>query len=788
MKWTRRAAALALAGVLVPAAGVDAGHESPIEPSFYPQEIRLISTGPAEAAGMLPRAALHAYVGPDLYAGRTVPATVTPVTSFGGYVVLTLNAAAPGLGRPEQRCAAAEGVARALAAHPAGFVPHPYPVTPYHGDYLEHADLAQAAVNRIVRPRQGASDAKPALGGRPLRLAARGPLAERLARGAGRLSEGAWDARLETVEVDDLLAGETLRLNGWLGPPWFREGWFQAYLLLGGPGTDRTARAEAGRLALRLTDGSYRNAVERANLARTLVRVLERGCERTVLGYTLRREYVNTEYSAGVQNIAFDAQSGLDSAIFVRTVKLKDFIWNGWLRVGVAGGAAEAWNPVGGMGDPFGRLLWSAVGDPALLPSPYAATWIANRASPETFWSQQLARMLGSGAGGGEIAVPPDALLPEAGTGILRSAGPGRHAGERIQYRLLLSSFHDGTPMSVADLLYAYAFAFRWGGGTPGTPGAGGTRGAYDPLVARATAPLRRALAGIKVLTTQHVVKDLGGDLRLTYEVPVIDVYLGRSAADLQQAAAIAPPWSALPWQVLALMEEGVRRGIAAFSPDAARSAGVPWLDLVRDSRTKARLSRLLDDLAAQAYVPEALRGRVTPAEAARRWRALQAFYRTTGHFLDANGPYRLARWSAGEATLAAYRDLSYSLGVGSFDRWPIPHRAYITDAAVRGGRLEVRLDVERVVKFGRDYRLARERLGSNSAGAIDDVRSAVPFVVVGPDGTVRKIGAAAPAGGDRFQAPLDGALGPGPTTIVVGAFLNDNAMLPDVRVIASRR
>jgi hypothetical protein len=31
------------------------------------------------------------------------------------------------------------------------------------------------------------------------------------------------------------------------------------------------------------------------------------------------------------------------------------------------------------MNDPFGRLLGFAVGDPALLPSPYEAGWMLNR-------------------------------------------------------------------------------------------------------------------------------------------------------------------------------------------------------------------------------------------------------------------------------------------------------------------------------------------------------------------------------------------------------------------------
>jgi hypothetical protein len=98
-----------------------------------------------------------------------------------------------------------------------------------------------------------------------------------------------------------------------------------------------------------------------------------------VAGYTLKREYFNADFSAGIENIGYDLITGLDSPMFLRTVKLKDFPWNGWLRLGIDAAPTTAWNPVGGMTDPFSRLMWSAIGDPALLPSPYDYGWMLNR-------------------------------------------------------------------------------------------------------------------------------------------------------------------------------------------------------------------------------------------------------------------------------------------------------------------------------------------------------------------------------------------------------------------------
>src|SRR4029450_9512726 len=107
----------------------------------------------------------------------------------------------------------------------------------------------------------------------------------------------------------------------------------------------------------RLVTGAYDNTVQRVNLERRLVSLLMRDCTRVVLGYTVKREYFNNSGdSGGVEDIARDSQTGFNSPIFIRTVKLKDFPWNGWLRLGIAGRPAAAWNPMGGLRDPPGRL------------------------------------------------------------------------------------------------------------------------------------------------------------------------------------------------------------------------------------------------------------------------------------------------------------------------------------------------------------------------------------------------------------------------------------------------
>jgi hypothetical protein len=343
-----------------------AGHEIPFYPSFYPQEIKLMVVEPAAASRSIEKNAIHAYVGP---LGGPKPAHAAWVESLRSFVVLTLNRANPALAHSAGRCAAANHLLPALATSSGDYVFHPYPVTPYHEDYLHHVDLVEAAKTRAAEVPRGA----PAL-----RVRAAGRLAEILGGAGWRLADGDWDAALEEIELRDLLAREATQLDGWTGPPWLRSGWFQAYAVYA-PGVAEASAHTAIEEAFRHLPAGDTSAAERLNGERRLVSLLTRGCERFAVGYTVRREAINDDYSEGVENIGWDAQAGINSGIFLRTVKLKDFPWNGELALGIAGAPSAAWNPIGGMTDRFGRLVGHAVGDPALLPSPYEAGWMLNR-------------------------------------------------------------------------------------------------------------------------------------------------------------------------------------------------------------------------------------------------------------------------------------------------------------------------------------------------------------------------------------------------------------------------
>jgi hypothetical protein len=317
------------------------GHELPVYPSYYPHEIAIATLSPERAGALMADDKLQAYVGAaPRFPGGAPPATVQTIVSLGDVVMVRVDPKLDGAAA----CDAVAAWARA-AAQARDIVVHPFPVTPFNGDYLDFADLADAAKTRLL-------EAAP---------------------------EGAADTVAVTrVDVAARIAAAGTATNGWRGPPWLRTGWFQADLLLGDT-LDAATRQRVAPLRARLERGDYADLVERLNLERAVVTALAGSCRARVVGYTVRREAIDTEYSAGIENVGYDAIAGLDAPLFVRTVKLKDFPWNGWLALGVPEAPRAAWNPVAGFTDGFGRLVWSALGDPAVLPAPDDAGWSFNR-------------------------------------------------------------------------------------------------------------------------------------------------------------------------------------------------------------------------------------------------------------------------------------------------------------------------------------------------------------------------------------------------------------------------
>lgn len=372
------------------------------------------------------------------------------------------------------------------------------------------------------------------------------------------------------------------------------------------------------------------------------------------------------------------------------------------------------------------------------------------------------------------ISIPADALAPDAQSGQLRPVGRGKSARMKVTYRVLASAFHDGSKTGIADLLYPYVFAYRW------SAAENANRAGYDPSIEQATAALRRHLLGVRLIGVDAASKSFRvGDVNFVREVYTVEVYFAARPEAPEWSAALAPPWSTMPWPLLVLMEEAVSRGLAAFSRAEAVRRSVPWLDLVRDAKMSERLAVLAAQFEREAFRPDALQAYVSEDEARRRWRALNAFHRASGHWLVTNGPYRLKRWTPQSVTLEAFRDLTYPLGVGSYDAYAIPRRGFVTHAKWDGQRLTVAGDIEVTETFQRSYRLVRMPLREVPATVLKRAAPEYRYVVIDSEGRIAAAGTALPGADLSFQIDLGDRLSPGRYTLSALIAVNGNVMNP---------
>jgi hypothetical protein len=381
-----------------------------------------------------------------------------------------------------------------------------------------------------------------------------------------------------------------------------------------------------------------------------------------------------------------------------------------------------------------------------------------------------------------DIAIPSDAVLPEPGTGRLQAVGPDKFAKLKSTYRVLGSAFHDGTKTGVADLLYAYMFAYRWGTQNDASDGH------YDPHVDSATASLRRQLAGLRTIGSDAVSRSFRiGDVNFVRELFTIEVYVTTAPEEPERDAVVEPPWSTLPWHLIALMEEAVGHGWGAFSRAEATRRGVEWLDLVRSEQMNTRLASLVETFEREGFRPVALQSLVSADEARKRWSALAAFYKAHGHFLVTNGPYQVKRWSAEAVTLEAFRDLTYPLGVGSYDAYAVPRRGYITNVEQEKSRIRLSGDIETIVKFARSYRIERVPIQSVARDVLKRAAPECRYVIIDDKGGVVLAGVVALDDEVTFQIDLNGKLPIGNYTIMALIAVNGNAMNAAIRRIPTR-
>ena len=150
-------------------------------------------------------------------------------------------------------------------------------------------------------------------------------------------------------------------------------------------------------------------------------------------------------------------------------------------------------------------------------------------------------------------------------------------------------------------------------------------------------------------------------------------------------------------------------------------------------------------------------------------------------------------RASAGgtKARLRAFRDPSYPKGLGSFNGYAVPLKAYVTRIERRGDGAEVQTETEWLERLARDVRIVRgsfaTKLAERVSGAGTPPAPVCHYLLIGPDGAVASAGAvrAGATGACRLEFALPGGRsGQSDYRLVVASVLQDNAANAPIKIV----
>src|SRR5262249_32137746 len=202
-----------LLSALTVTGAVRGGHELPVYPSYYPHEIEIQTIAPDTAESLLRQSKIHAYLGSELHLSDSAPDLIATVESLGSLVTVRINPQSSYARVDATACAVTRAAAQKIGSNNPDVILHPYPITPLHGDYLYHVDLAEAAKRRSLSDTQ----IGPAIG--DLKMKAADASGKRLLGTEKTAPESDWNVEIRETSFHALVASAPTLTNRGRDPP-----------------------------------------------------------------------------------------------------------------------------------------------------------------------------------------------------------------------------------------------------------------------------------------------------------------------------------------------------------------------------------------------------------------------------------------------------------------------------------------------------------------------------------------------------------------------------------------
>ena len=492
--------------------------------------------------------------------------------------------------------------------------------------------------------------------------------------------------------------------------------------------------ADLDDASAKIFNGNFASIDERNELFRTALPLSDEYATRNWI--TSRTTVVPFRNEVAVTTDLAGGVSG--AALWSKTIRFEDEV-GGSMNVGLPSVFTEPWNPFGGSNWVFDQMIIRGVGELGIYSDPNTGLGLPGRIEraeltvregyPMTVSSDWVTLTFEP-----EVVVPDDAWAGwDAENQVFLTAA---EVYTETQTALVKSTvyypadmyttvtWHDGSPISVADFVMAIITQFDLG----------------DP----ASANFDEAL----VPSREQFLTSFRGVRIASVDPLVIETWSEAGSLDAENAVSAWWPagvydYSDTAWHNMSLMLRGDANGAFAFTPEKAEAAELERANLIAGPSLDIMAGELIS-ATAEAYVPYAptLGQYVTAEEATARYDNLTEFARRYGHYYISTGPYFLSGVFPveGQAVLshyAAHPDLASRFSGFSAPAFPVteidgPARVTIGEEAV----FDIFIDV-----FDGPY-------------PVDDIE-AVNYLVFGADGALVAEGVAEASEDGVWQAVL---------------------------------
>ena len=312
---------------------------------------------------------------------------------------------------------------------------------------------------------------------------------------------------------------------------------------------------------------------------------------------------------------------------------------NDSLVIGVKQIYQGAWNPIGGFSDVYSNQIWLNLFDPGVFSHPFTGKMIPIRTEwqVENFGKDQ------------KISVPEDAVIWDIETQRWKSVGTDVNAVSKITYDLIFGDWHNGEKMDMSDVLHSLYFLLEWGSEPHENDKT------YDSEYSAQAMQNAKTLIGIKPIDEN-----------------TIEVYVDYWHFDEAEIASWAAPWSSMPWEVVAAMEEAVIDGKTSFSRSSSISKSVKWISLIVPNDAEM-IRQHITEFKESGYVPPSLQNSQHGSEYFEsRYNASIDWIEENDHAVISNGPFYLDNYSPESRTITikAFDSDGYPFKAGKWEKF----------------------------------------------------------------------------------------------------------------------